>query len=154
MSRSLISFIRSIYQTKDFIPLHEPTFDSRDKDLLIETLDSTYVSSAGPLVEKFEKINATYTGSNFCVSTVNGTSALHTGLEILGVKPEDEVITQSLTFVATTNAIHLCGASPIFIDVDKKTLGMSPNSLKEFLTNNCEIREEGCWNKSTNKYTN
>jgi len=152
MSNSLISFIQSIYQTKDFIPLHEPRFDSRDRDLLIETLDSTYVSSVGPLVEKFERINSSYTGSNYCISTFNGTSALHTGLKILDVLPGDEVITQSLTFVATVNAIHLCGANPIFIDIDRETLGMSPNYLEEFLSTNCEIRKEGCWNKTTKKY--
>ena len=118
MSEILVDLIRSIYQTNDFIPLHEPRFDSKDKELLIKTLDSTFVSSVGPLVEEFEKKCCAYTGSNFCVSTFNGTSALHTGLKVLDVTPQDEVITQSLTFVATVNAIHMSGASPIFVDVD------------------------------------
>ena len=151
MSEILVDFIRSVYKSEDFIPLHEPRFDSKDKDLLIKTLDSTYVSSAGPLVEEFEKKCGLYTGSNFCVSTFNGTSALHAGLKVLDIRPEDEVITQSLTFVATVNAIHLCGASPVFIDVDRNTLGMSPKYLQDFLNNNCEIREDGCWNKATSK---
>ncbi len=152
MSEILVDFIRSIYKTQDFIPLHEPRFDTQDKDLLIKTLDSTYVSSVGPLVEEFEKKCCAFTGSNFCVSTFNGTSALHAGLKVLDVTSQDEVITQSLTFVATVNAIHMSGASPIFVDVDKNTLGMSPKYLEEFLNNNCEIRAEGCWNKSSSKY--
>ena len=151
MSEILVDFIRSIYQTQDFIPLHEPRFDSSDKELLIKTLDSTYVSSAGPLIEEFEKKCSLYTSSNYCVSTFNGTSALHAGLKVLDVRPEDEVITQSLTFVATVNAIHLCGASPIFVDVDRNTLGMSPKYLEDFLNDNCEMRENGCWNKETSK---
>tara|TARA_B100000575_G_scaffold73703_1_gene57407 strand:+ start:5572 stop:6717 length:1146 start_codon:yes stop_codon:yes gene_type:complete len=152
MSEILVDFIRSIYKTQDFIPLHEPRFDTQDKELLIKTLDSTYVSSVGPLVEEFEKKCCAFTGSNFCVSTFNGTSALHAGLKVLDVTSQDEVITQSLTFVATVNAIHMSGASPIFVDVDKNTLGMSPKYLGEFLNNNCEIRAEGCWNKSSSKY--
>lgn len=151
MSEIIVDFIRSIYKSQDFIPLHEPRFDSEDKDLLVETIDSSYVSSVGPLVEEFENKCGLYTGSNFCVSTFNGTSALHAGLNVLEVKPQDEVITQSLTFVATVNAIHLCGASPVFIDVDRNTLGMSPKHLEDFLINHCEIRDDGCWNKSSSK---
>ena len=152
MSKNLISFIQDLYGTKGRIPLHEPFFDDRDKELLIETVDSTFVSSAGPLVGNFEKKIAEYTGSKYSIAVVNGTAALQISLELSGVNSGDEVITQSLTFVATVNAILQCRASPIFIDVNKETLGMSPESLKIFLEEHCEIRDEGCWNKKSKKF--
>ena len=134
MSEILVDLIRSIYQTNDFIPLHEPRFDSKDKELLIKTLDSTFVSSVGPLVEEFEKKCCAYTGSNFCVSTFNGTSALHTGLKVLDVTPQDEVITQSLTFVATAYSIVHLGGVPHFVDIDSESLGMCPLALDKRLS--------------------
>tara|TARA_B100001250_G_scaffold162201_1_gene139339 strand:+ start:25662 stop:26810 length:1149 start_codon:yes stop_codon:yes gene_type:complete len=152
MSKDLVSFIQDLYGTNGRIPLHEPFFDDRDKELLIETVDSTFVSSAGPLISDFEKKIAEYTGSKYSIAVVNGTAALQISLELSGVNSGDDVITQSLTFVASVNAILQCRASPIFIDVDKETLGMSPESLKNFLEEHCEIREKGCWNKKSRNY--
>ncbi len=137
MSKDLICFIQDLYRTNGRIPLHEPFFDDRDKELLIETIDSTFVSSVGPLVGDFEKRISEYTGSKYSIAVINGTAALHICLELSGVNSGDEVITQALTFVASTNAILQCSASPIFIDVSKETLGMCPESLKAFLEENC-----------------
>lgn len=152
MFSDFIGFIQDLYGTNDFIPLHAPCFTGNEKRYLRETIDSTFVSSVGEFVEKFEKKIAEYTGSEYAIATVNGTSALHAALKLGGVDQGDEVITQSLTFVATCNAIRYCGATPLFIDVDKKTLGLSPDSLKAFLTTHCEIRDDGaCWNKTSNR---
>ena len=114
---SIIDFIRSIYKTEAFIPLHEPRFRGNEKKYLNECIESTFVSSVGEFVDRFEDEIAKYTGAKYAVATGNGTSALHIALIISGVNSNDEVITQPLTFVATCNAIQYCGANPIFIDV-------------------------------------
>ena len=117
----------------------------------MNTIDSTFVSSVGAYVDEFEEKVIQYTGSKYAVATVNGTSALHIALRLAGVEPEDEVITQSLTFIATCNAIRYCNAEPLFLDVDKQTLGLSPDNLNEFLEQYCELRNDGrCWNKLSN----
>ncbi|MBN2829550.1 MAG: LegC family aminotransferase [Candidatus Cloacimonetes bacterium] len=129
----LIDFIRSIYKTDAFIPLHEPRFWGNEKKYLIECIDSTFVSSVGKFVDQIEANMAKYTGSKYAVAVVNGTAGLHIAMQLSGVKRDTEVITQPLTFIATANAISYCGASPIFLDVDKDTLGLSPEALKSFL---------------------
>ncbi|ODC04160.1 aminotransferase DegT [Terasakiispira papahanaumokuakeensis] len=139
MNKELIEFIRDHYKTKDFIPLHEPSFDHREEEYVLETIKSTFVSSVGTHVDSLEKKIAGYTGSPAAVATVNGSSALHIALKLAGVKHNDLVITQPLTFVATCNAITYCGASPIFIDVDKNTLGMSPTALDTWLSDHAYI---------------
>jgi perosamine synthetase len=152
MFDQLIRFVRELYGTNDFIPLHEPRFAGNEKRYLIDTIDSTYVSSVGKFVDDFESRLAQYTGIKHAIATVNGTSALHIALKLAGVECNTEVITQSLTFVATCNAIRYCGARPVFIDVDVSTLGLSPRSLKSFLEEYCEIRnDDKCWNKDSNK---
>lgn len=151
MSDEIIRFIQDIYQTKAFIPLHEPRFIGNEKQYLNECIDSTFVSSVGKYVDMFEEKFAEYVGSKYAVATVNGTSALHVGLLLADVTRGDEVITQPLTFVATCNAISYCGAKPVFIDVDRETLGMSAKSLAEFLDKNCTIEDEQCINTTTNK---
>ena len=151
MYKNLITFIQDLYSTKGPIPLHQPSFDDHDKELIISTIDSSFVSSAGPLVGEFEREICNFTGSKYAVAVVNGTSALHVALELSGVQPEDEVLTQSLTFIASTNAINQCGAYPVFIDVSKETLGMCPVSLNNFLQENCEIRDGLCINKTSNR---
>ena len=152
MSKDLINFIRDLYATKESIPLHEPYFDEADKDSVIKSIDSTFVSSVGPMVSQFEQKITEYTGSRYAIAVVNGTAALHTALLLSGVTQDDEVITQSLTFAATCNAIHYCNAKPILLDVDLKTLGLSGEALRGFLNDNCEIRDDGlCWNKLTNR---
>ncbi len=148
----LIRFVRELYGTNDFIPLHEPCFIGNEKRYLIDTVDSTYVSSVGEFVNEFEFKVAEYTGIKHAIATVNGTSALHMALKLAGVCRDTEVLTQSLTFVATCNAIRYCGATPVFLDVDRSTLGLSPHSLRTFLQEYCEVRDDDkCWNKSSNK---
>lgn len=152
MFDGFIGLIRDMYKTKDFIPLHEPRFFGNEKKYLIDTIDSTFVSSVGKYVDDFETAVANYTGASYAIATVNGTAALHAALVLAGVRSDDEVMTQSLTFVATCNAIRYCNAAPVFIDVSKVTLGFCPESMCTFLEENCEIRDDGfCWNKKTNK---
>ena len=149
--KELVSFVRDQYGTKDFIPLHAPHFEGKEKEYLLDTIDSTFVSTVGAYVTQFEEKVVQYTGSKYAVATVNGTSALHVGLLVAGVQRDDEVITQSLTFVATCNAIRYCGAEPVFVDVERETLGMSPDSILDFLDRFAEMRDGLCWNKQTNR---
>lgn len=146
-----INFIRSIYNTNDNVYLHEPRFIGNEKEYLIETIDSTFVSSVGPFVDKFELEMSKLTGTAKAVAVANGTCALQISLLLAGVKSEDEVITQALTFVATANSISYLGASPIFIDVDLDTMGLSPKALEQFLIQNAELRNDGSYNKKTGK---
>ncbi len=140
-----------MFKTNDFIPLHEPRFIGNEKKYLNDCIDSTFVSSVGKYVDTFEKEFAKTVGSKYAIATVNGTAALHISLILADVKKDDEVITQPLTFIATCNAISYIGAKPIFVDVDLDTMGLSPDSLKLFLENNCEIKENTCVNKTTGK---
>ena len=147
----VIKFIRSIYKTKKFIPLQEPRFIGNEKKYLNECINSTYVSSLGKFVDSFEKKIANYTGAKYAIATTNGTSALHISLILANVNKDCEVITQPITFVATCNAISYCNAKPIFLDVDRDTMGLSPNALKSFLEKNTILKNNKCINKKTNK---
>lgn len=149
--QKIVDFIKKLYGSSDFIALHEPRFAGREKEFLIECIDSTFVSSVGKYVDTFEREFAKKVGSKYAIATVNGTSALHISLILAGVKSGDEVITQPLTFIATCNAISYCGAKPLFVDVDLDTMGMSAESLRDFLEKNCEILDRKCVNKSTKK---
>jgi len=151
MFENVINFIQSTYQSKDFIPLHEPKFIGNEKKYLNECIDSTFVSSIGKFVDEFEEKIAKYTGARYAVATSNGTSALHIALLLANVTRNDEVITQPLTFVATCNAISYCGANPVFIDVDKETMGLSPLSLQAYLEKNACIKNQQCVNNKTGK---
>ena len=152
MFENVINFIQDTYKTKEFIPLHEPRFIGNEKKYLNECIDSTFVSSVGKFVDEFEEMVARFSGAKYAVATSNGTSALHIGLKLVGVDGSCEVITQPLTFIATVNAISYCNAKPIFVDVDRETLGLSPSKLKEFLEEFTILNENGeCINKSTNK---
>jgi len=148
---SVINFIKSIYKTKKFIPLHEPRFVGNEKKYLSECIDSTFVSSIGKFVDELEDKIAKYTGSKYVVATSNGTSALHISLLLADVDKNSEVITQPLTFVATCNAISYCNAKPIFIDVDRDTMGLSPSALRYFLENNTTVKNKQCINNKTSK---
>lgn len=143
MFNALIGFIREQYRTDEFIPLHAPVFRGNEKQYVLETVDSTFVSSVGAFVDRFESDMAAYTGSPRAVATVNGTAALHVALLLAGVKPGDLVLTQPLTFVATCNAIAYCGAEPVFIDVDRHTMGLSPGALELWLEENAVIGSDG-----------
>ncbi len=145
-----IKFVKELYN-KEEVFLHEPVFAGREKEYLADCIDSTFVSSVGAYVDRFETEVARCTGSKYAIATVNGTAALHVSLLIAGVRREDEVITQPVTFVATCNAIKYCGSEPIFVDVDRETFGMSPESLLTFLRKNAVLKNGSVYNKATGK---
>ena len=143
MFESLIRFIREQYRSNDFIPLHAPVFAGREREYVTDTIESTFVSSVGAYVDRFERDIAACTGSPRAVATVNGTAALHIALQLAGVRAGDLVITQPLTFIATCNAIAYCSAEPLFIDVDRETLGLSPNALSDWLEEHAHVGNDG-----------
>ncbi|HET8737399.1 MAG TPA: LegC family aminotransferase [Pricia sp.] len=151
MIQETITFIRHHYQTEDFIPLHEPCFIGKEKKYLNECIDTTFVSSVGQFVDRFEEAVAKFTGAKYAVATVNGTAALHIALLMAGVESDDEVITQALTFVATCNAITYIGAKPVFVDVDRNNMGLSPEKLASFLSRETKMVNGICINKSTKR---
>ena len=146
----IIDFVRTLYGS-DYIPLHRPVFEGNEKQYLIDCIDSNFVSSVGAKVDDFERQIATFTGAKYAVATVNGTAALHVSLQLAGVRRGDEVITQALTFIATCNALSYAGAHPVFVDVDRDTLGMSPVALRQFLKRHAELRDGQAFNKSTGR---
>lgn len=149
---ALVAKVREIYCSDQFIPLHAPRLGETEKSYVIDAIDSTFVSSVGKNVVEFEEAIAKYTGARFAVAVSSGTAALHVALHAIGVRAGDEVITTPLTFVATCNAICYCGGSPIFVDVDRDTLGLSPESLAAFLEEYAEVRDDGlCWNRFSEK---
>tara|TARA_Y200000002_G_scaffold131739_1_gene108538 strand:+ start:20592 stop:21752 length:1161 start_codon:yes stop_codon:yes gene_type:complete len=148
---AVIEYIKSLYNNKNFIPLHQPRFIGNEKKYLNECIDSTYVSSLGKFVDKFEKKIAKYTDSKYAIATNSGTSALHISLLLANVDQNCEVITQPITFVATCNAISYCFAKPIFIDVDRDTMGLSPSALKIFLEQNTTVKNAQCINNKTKR---
>jgi aminotransferase in exopolysaccharide biosynthesis len=145
----ITKFIRELYKSNDFIPLHAPTFGGNEKKYVLETIDSTFVSSVGKFVDQFEKEIELFTGSARAVATVNGTTALHAALYVAGVKRNDLVITQALTFVATGNVIHHMGAEPVFLDVSEKSLGLCPLAVSQFLEEFADIDQDGAVHKIT-----
>lgn len=147
----LISFVRDQYKTDKFIPLHEPRFRGNEKKYVLDTIDSTFVSSVGAYVDQFESMMQEVTQTSKAIAVVNGTSSLQVALRLSGVSAGDEVITQALTFIATANAIVYNQATPIFIDVDLDTMGLSPTAVEAFLEEFGELREGGCYNKSSGK---
>lgn len=149
--KNTISFIQNQYASTDFIPLHEPKFIGNEKKYLLETIDSTFVSSVGTYVDQFEQMMSALTKTKKSVAVVNGTAGIQVALRLVGVNAGDEVITQALTFVATANAIAHNGAAPIFLDVDLDTMGLSPNSVCQFLEENGELRDNSCFNKKTGR---
>ena len=151
MFDDVVDFVRDIYGKEGLIPLHEPLFIGNEKKYLNECIESTFVSSVGEFVDQFEEKIAKYIGANYAVATTNGTAALHIALLLSHVNRDDEVITQPLTFIATCNAISYCGAHPILIDVDKETLGLSPDSLNLFLAKHAVIKNNQCFNKKTGR---
>ena len=146
-----IEFIKSVYGNQEFTPLAVPVFAGNEKKYLNECIDTTFVSSVGKFVDRFEEEMAKYTGAKKAVVCVSGTNALHMSLMLVGVERDDEVLTQALTFIATCNALSYIGAHPVFIDVDRSTMGLSPDSMKEWLVKNAEIRNGECFNKKTGR---
>ncbi len=147
----IISFIKDVYKTDGFVPLSVPQFIGNEKKYLEECIDTTFVSSVGKFVDRFEEMVAEYTGAKKAVVCVSGTNALHMAMMLVGVERDDEVLTQALTFIATCNAISYIGAHPVFIDVDKDTMGLSPKAVKVWLEVNAEIKDGTCYNKTTGR---
>ncbi|MCS0404252.1 LegC family aminotransferase [Vibrio diabolicus] len=148
---SIVEFVRDTYKTNEFIPLHSPKFDGNEKSYVMETIESTFVSSVGKFVDDFERKIEAYTGTAKAVATVNGTAALHAALYMADVQRGDLVITQALTFVATCNALHHMGAEPIFLDVSPVSLGLCPKAVDAFLEENAEVTDAGCIHKKTGR---
>jgi aminotransferase in exopolysaccharide biosynthesis len=149
--KDIIDFVKLQHPSQGFIPLHVPVFNGNEKKYLLDTIDSTFVSSVGAYVDKFELMLSQLTKTQKAVAVVNGTSGLQVALRLSGVGLGDEVLTQALTFIATINAIIYNGASPVFIDVDIDTMGLSPNAVENFLEQFGELRNGICFNKKTNK---
>lgn len=147
----IINFIKSIYPDENPVPLHAPRFSGNEKEYVNDAINSTFVSSVGKYVDRFEEMICEITGARFAIATVNGTCALHTALKLTSVQTGDEVITQPLSFVATANAISYCGAKPIFLDVSRETLGLDPIALEDFLKSNTRIKNQNCYNNVTGK---
>lgn len=151
MYSKVISFIKELYGNQEFTPLSVPKFLGKEKEYLNECIDTTFVSSVGKFVDRFEEEIARYTGAGRAVVCVSGTNALHMSLMMAGVERNDEVMTQALTFIATCNALSYIGAYPVFIDVDRSTMGLSPDAVKEWLCKNTEIRNSQCYNRNTGR---
>jgi|TARA_R110002020_G_scaffold63136_3_gene168422 perosamine synthetase len=151
MYSEVVSFIQKTFGTTDFLPLHEPRFVGNEKKYVADAIDSTFVSSVGAYVNRFEEDFSVATQQKYTVATVNGTAALHIAMLLVAVEKDTEVLTQALTFVATCNAISYIGAIPHFVDVSKDTLGMCPEKLEVYLAEIAEIRNEGCYNKHTGR---
>lgn len=147
--KSIIEFVRDVYKTDDFIPLHAPVFNGNEKKYVLDTLESTFVSSVGKYVDDFERKIEDYTRTARAVATVNGTAALSAALYLAGVKRGDLVVTQALTFVATCNALYHLGAEPVFTDVSPMSLGLCPVALENWLSENTELNEKGCVHRKT-----
>jgi len=147
----IVQIIKDEFATDKFIPLHEPYFGGNEKKYLEECIDSTFVSSVGPFVDLFEQRIAEITETKKGVAVVNGTAGLQVALRLVGVQANDEVLTQALTFIATANAINYNQAKPVFIDVDRDTMGLSPSALKAFLEEFGELRNGSTFNKKTGK---
>lgn len=141
----ILGMIRERFGAKEgeFVPLHAPTFAGNEKKYLNECIDTTFVSSVGAFVDRFERDMAAFTGARRAVVCVSGTNALHMALMLAGTERDDEVLTQALSFIATCNAISYIGAHPVFIDVDADTMGLSPDALRRWLEDNSVRDAEG-----------
>jgi perosamine synthetase len=147
MYKDLVNFIRTQFDSTQFIPLHAPVFAGNEHKYVAETIDSTFVSSVGKFVNAFEEEIKKYMGAKYAIACVNGTAALHMSLILAGVQKDDLVITQSLSFIATCNAISYLHAKPFFIDVDKSTLGLSATALEDFLKQHTVQKDGECYHK-------
>ncbi|HEF6543732.1 TPA: aminotransferase LegC [Campylobacter jejuni] len=145
-----ISFIKSLFN-KENIALHEPCFIGNEKKYLLECIDSGFVSSVGEFVTRFEEALKEKTKTHFVIATNTGTAALHIALLANGIDENCEIITQSISFVATANAIAYTGAKPIFLDIDENTLSLSPKALEHFLENQTYQKNNLSYNKTTHK---
>lgn len=150
-SQQILSKLKLICPENKFYALHEPNFIGKEWEFVKECIDTKWVSSAGKYVDEFEKKIAKFTGVKYAIATSSGTAALHVALLLAKVKPNDEVLAPTLTFIATTNAIKYCNATPHFVDSDYQTLGVNPQKLEEYLEINTNTRNNECFNKKTNR---
>lgn len=152
ISQDFIALVKTLYPNRNEVHLHEPQVGDEEKHWLCQVIDSGFVSSVGPLISEFENQLQQLTGAEYVIATNSGSSALHVALLGCGVKHNDEVITQSLSFVATSNAIQYCHAHPVYLDIDDANLGLSASKLNDFLASHCEMRDDGyCWNTLSNR---
>lgn len=142
----IVGFIKGLFVGESVV-LHRPVFAGNEKTYLSDCIDSNFVSSVGARVTEFEQGIARYTGAKHAIATVNGTAALHISMLMVGVERGDEVVTQALTFIATCNAISYIGANPVFVDVDRDTMGMSPRALRAFFETNVEVKGGRAFNR-------
>lgn len=150
LPQRVLQAIRSVVGAGQ-VALHEPSFSGNELLYLKECLDSTYVSSVGPFVDRFESDLAQFTGAKYAVAVVNGTAALHVALKLAGVQAGDEVLVPALTFVATANAVTYCGATPHFVDSEVSTLGIDADRLRDYLASHAEMRGRHCVNRSSGR---
>ena len=148
--KKITDFIHDLYGVPE-VPLHAPCFIGNEKKYLAECVDTTFVSSVGQFVDRFEEKMAQYTGAARAVTCVSGTNALHLALLLVGVEQGDEVLTQALTFIATCNAIRYIDAHPVFLDVNQSTMGLSPDAMRDWLFRNAEMKDSQCFNKNTQR---
>jgi len=145
MFADLIHNLRTAQEyTQGQVVLHAPVFKGREREYVLDAIDSTFVSSVGEYVTRFERMLEEYTGAARAVVCVNGTVALELALRLAGLKAGEHVITQSISFVATANAIRHAGGDPVFVDIDAHTLGLSPDALRSFLENKCRMEQGQC----------
>ena len=147
MEKYFINFIKEYYQNKGSIALHEPRFIGNEKKYLLNAIDTTFVSSIGEYVPRFEQDICSFTNGNYALSVVNGTAAIQLSLHMCGIERNDLVISPSLTFVAACSVLIHMGAEPIFIDVDKTNLGICPNALELYLDENAVLDGDSCIHK-------
>lgn len=151
ISEQIKTALESVIDSKEFTPLHEPVFWGNERAYTAECINSTFVSSVGKFVDRFEEMLADHTGAKRAVAVTNGTAALHVALILAGVKRDDEVIIPGLTFVATANAVTYCGAVPHIVDSEIKTLGIDAQKLEVHLSETTEIKKARCYNKRTGR---
>lgn len=149
--RYIAQQIKELYGGKNFVPLHEPSFNKTEIDYVTDCIKSGWVSSVGKYVDEFEKQLAEYTGVKRAVAVVNGTAALHIALKVAGVQESDEVFMPALTFIATANAVSYLQAVPHFVDVSEQTLGLDPVILEEHIQEIGEIKNGLLMNKQTGR---
>jgi perosamine synthetase len=153
MNTQWVEFANNVKQFygKDFVPLHEPTFNDKEVEYVTDCVKTGWVSSVGAYVNRFEEDLAKFVGVKRAVAVVNGTAALHIALKVAGVEENDEVLMPSLTFIATANAVSYLKAIPHFVDVNENTLGVDPVKLDRYLEQLAEMRNGDLYNKETNR---
>ena len=151
MQQSYFPLLKNFIIVKSSSPFLCPSLLETKKKYLEECIDTTFVSSVGKFVDRFEEEVAAYTGSRKAVVCVSGTNALHMAMLLVGVEREDEILTQALTFVATCNAINYIGANPVFIDVDKRDFRAFSESSKCMVEKNAELKNGVCYNRHSGR---